>query len=323
MDARLKQAVAVGRLGSFSKAAEAVNVTQSAVTKSVADLERRIGFPIFLRTYRGVVPTSEGRAFLERASRLLADTDELLSGSYRTDPFSGNIRIGIFPATFEWILAKPLEVLLRKHPRVVVNITSGSKESGVQLLDQGDIDVAIGVESEFAGRPRFSLEYISTISASMFVRHNHPLLEIRAPAPEDIARHDLVVSSKMRGWDLSPYPKLSRIYSQAEPTRIHKIENFSLQCKVVENTDAVGFADHEITRTEYFRSRFSVVEGFEAVASARIVCAVREQWTPKAGVSALIALLQQVHGDGKLHGDMEGRLFEQECAALPGRRKAD
>ena len=95
MDARLKQAVAVGRLGSFSKAAEAVNVTQSAVTKSVADLERRIGFPIFLRTYRGVVPTSEGRAFLERASRLLADTDELLSGSYRTDPFSGNVRIGI------------------------------------------------------------------------------------------------------------------------------------------------------------------------------------------------------------------------------------
>ncbi|WP_316149095.1 LysR family transcriptional regulator [Cupriavidus sp. BIC8F] len=43
MDARLRQAVAVGRFGSFSKAADAVGVTQSAVTKSVADLKRRLG----------------------------------------------------------------------------------------------------------------------------------------------------------------------------------------------------------------------------------------------------------------------------------------
>ncbi len=315
MDVRLKQAVAVGRFGSFSKAAEAVNVTQSAVTKSVADLERRIGFPIFLRTSRGVVPTSEGRAFLERASRLLADTDELLSGAGRTDPFGGNLRIGIFPATFEWMLAKPLEVLVQRHPRLMVDITTGPKERGVQLLDQGDIDVAIGLESTFADKVRFRLESIATIAASIFVRRGHPLLQVRTPGAADIAQYNMVLSGQL--WDLSVYPMLAQIYGRAGPARFHKIENFSLQCKVIENTDAMGFVDHAITQTDYFQSRFAVLEGFEGVTNARIVCAVREQWTPKAAVNALIAILQEVHAGGMLNSDVDSRLFGHECAALP------
>ncbi len=315
MDVRLKQAVAVGRFGSFSKAAEAVNVTQSAVTKSVAELERRVGFPIFLRTSRGVVPTSEGRAFLERASRLLSDTDELLSGAGRTDPFSGNLRIGIFPPTFEWMLAKPLEVLVRRHPRLLLDITSGAKERGVQLLDQGDIDVALGLASTFADKARFRVEPIATISAALFVRRGHPLHALAAPLAADMARYDMVLPTQI--WDLSLYPILSRIYGQAEPNRVHRIENFSLQCKVIENTDAFGVVDLEITKTEYFRSRFAVVAGMEAPATAGIVCAMREQWTPKAGVGALVAILQQVHAEGLLNSDIQSRLFGHECAALP------
>ncbi|WP_140951636.1 LysR family transcriptional regulator [Cupriavidus pinatubonensis] len=314
MDARLKQAVAVGRFGSFSKAAEAVNVTQSAVTKSVAELERRLGFPIFIRTSRGVVPTSEGRAFLERASRLIADTDELLSGALRTDPFSGSLRIGIFPTTFEWMLAKPLEVLVQRHPRLLLDITSGTKERGVQLLDQGDVDVAIGLESAFGDKARFKLEYIATISASIFVRRGHPLLELEAPVASDIARYDMVLPGQL--WDLSLYPILSQIYGQAEAVRFHRIENFSLQCKVIENTDAMGFVDQAITRTDYFQSRFAVLQGLETATTAGIVCAVREQWTPKAGVGALVDILQRVHAEGMLNSDIQNRLFGHECAAL-------
>lgn len=315
MDARLKQAVAVGRFGSFSKAAEAVNVTQSAVTKSVADLERRVGFPIFLRTSRGVVPTSEGLAFLERASRLLADADELLSGTNHTDPFNGNLRIGIFPTTFEWMLAKPLEILVQRHPRLLLDITSGTKERGVQLLDQGDIDVAISLESTFSDKARFRLEHIAAISAAIFVRHGHPLLAIDSPGAAHVAQYDMVLPTQI--WDLSLYPMLSRIYGHSEANRIHRIESFSLQCKVVENTDAFGFVDLEITKTAYFQSRFAVLTGIETPATAAIVCAVREQWTPKPSVNALVAILQQVHADGLLNSDIQSRLFGHECAALP------
>ena len=79
-----------------------------------------------------------------------------MSGTSRTDPFSGSLRIGILPTTFEWMLARPLEVLVQRHPRLLLDITSGTKERGVQLLDQGDIDVAIGLESTFSDKARFS-----------------------------------------------------------------------------------------------------------------------------------------------------------------------
>ncbi|MFN6935087.1 MAG: LysR family transcriptional regulator, partial [Tsuneonella sp.] len=67
LDSRLKHAVAVGQLRSFSRAADAVGVTQSAVTKSVAELERHLGYSLFHRTSRGAMPTEEGREFIDRA----------------------------------------------------------------------------------------------------------------------------------------------------------------------------------------------------------------------------------------------------------------
>ena len=77
LDSRLKYAVAVARIGSFTGAANAVGVTQSAVTKSVADLEQQLGIALFNRTSRGILVTPEGRDFIDRAARLLADADDL------------------------------------------------------------------------------------------------------------------------------------------------------------------------------------------------------------------------------------------------------
>jgi len=65
LDSRLRYAVAVARVGSFSGASKAVGVTQSAITKSVADLEQQLGFAIFNRTSRGVAMTPEGRDFID------------------------------------------------------------------------------------------------------------------------------------------------------------------------------------------------------------------------------------------------------------------
>ena len=74
--AAMETFVRVVETGSFSGAAKAVGVTQSAVTKSVADLEQQVGFAIFNRTSRGVAMTPEGRDFIDRAARLLADALE-------------------------------------------------------------------------------------------------------------------------------------------------------------------------------------------------------------------------------------------------------
>ncbi|MCF8504443.1 MAG: LysR family transcriptional regulator, partial [Caulobacter sp.] len=177
MDARLKHAVAVGRLGSFSRAAEAAGVTQSAVTKNVADLEQQLGFALFNRTSRGAVVTEAGRDFIDRAARLLADGAELMGdGGRKADPFRGVLRIGVFPGSIEWMLMEPLTALLQRYPDLRFDIVSGTSERGVQLLTRGDIDVAFGMHAAFGAWAQFKCDRIGDLEAALFVRRDHPIL---------------------------------------------------------------------------------------------------------------------------------------------------
>ncbi|AGW89670.1 MULTISPECIES: LysR family transcriptional regulator [Cupriavidus] len=293
MDARLRQAVAVGRFGSFSKAAEAVGVTQSAVTKSVADLERQLGYPIFHRTSRGVVPTDEGRVFLERALRLLTDAAELLGPSRLSDPYAGILRVGVFPGRLEWLLAQPLGTLLSQHPSIRLDVTSGTSEQGLRMLEHGDVDIAVGLASAFEGKAQFRCQRIMTIHPCAFVRIGHPALTTgSAPAPR-LQGYPIILPSEI--WQGSTLALLSDSYGVDEAGWFHKIENFALACKVVESTDAVGVVDGTVADTPHFRERFRKLDGLRLPATP-VCCATRESWTPKPAAAELATLLAQTHG---------------------------
>ena len=177
LDSRLKYAVAVARIGSFTGAANAVGVTQSAVTKSVADLEQQLGIALFNRTSRGILVTPEGRDFIDRAARLLADADDLFRERNRgADPYAGLLRIGLFPGSMDWLINDAAIGLLKRHEGVRLEIVSGNSERAVQLLSRGDIDVAFGLEAALAGWPQFKCERIAAVDIMPFVRKDHPIL---------------------------------------------------------------------------------------------------------------------------------------------------
>ncbi|RCJ07424.1 LysR family transcriptional regulator [Cupriavidus necator] len=315
MDARLKHAVAVSRFGSFSKAADMIGITQSAATKSVAELERRLGYPIFRRTPKGVVPTEEGQVFLERALRLLADAAELL-GMPKPEPGRQTLRVGVFPATLEWLLARGIERLLTRYPEIRLDLCSGTKERGLQMLERGDVDVAIGMESMFRDRPQYQCEPIAAICPEAFVRRGHPLLAGKPPADARLTDFPLILPSEI--WHSSLYPSLARLCGDDWVGRCHKIESLALSCKVVECSDAIGLADIDFSLTEYFRERFVTLHDVCQIPPVRIDCAVRKQWEPKAAAKALIAMLQAMHADGRPRSDMGNRILAHELAAPRG-----
>ena len=75
---KLRQIVAIDRAGSLSAASKVLYVSQSTLTKAVADVEQDLGLAIFHRTARGVSATPEGRKFLNRAERIVADFEMLV-----------------------------------------------------------------------------------------------------------------------------------------------------------------------------------------------------------------------------------------------------
>jgi len=294
LDSRLQYVVAVARAGSFTAAAQALGITQPAITKSIADLEREIGYGIFYRTARGVIMTEDGRNFVDRVARLLEDAREILSGSMqRKDPFAGVLRIGVGPASLEWRLLDPLTELLRRHPGIRYDITSATFETVVQLLRTGGVDVALGFDAAFGEWSDLHREPMGGLEVELFVRKGHPLLHKATVRVADLADYDFVAPSDSR-----PYGDSIRdIYLSRNvrwEDRIHRVDYFPLVRRLVATSDAIGIATRIHSQTANFRARFEPLSGVDLWPPSPLCCARRARWEPKPAVRAFIAAIRQV-----------------------------
>jgi DNA-binding transcriptional LysR family regulator len=289
IDPRLKYVVAAVQRGSFTRAAQAIGVTQSAVTKSIGELERQIGYPIFLRTARGAILTEEGREFVDRATRLLEDAQDLLrEPGAREDPYAGVLRIGVCPASLEWQLVGPVTALITRHPAIRFHISGSSFERMAQQLRGGAVDVAIGFEDAFADHSDFERQPLAPLKTTIFVRKGHPLLELTSPSAADVAQFEYVTPSESR-----PYGARFRDVYESQGidsrTKIHVVDYFPLVKRIVGNSNAIGVVAIPYTQTAAFQKRFAVVDVVSRFPHAPLCCAIRAKREPKLAVRAFIS----------------------------------
>lgn len=292
LDRRLNHVVATARYGSFTAAAEHVGVTQSALTKSIAELERQIGYQIFERTSRGVIVTERGELFVERAGRLLDDTRSLLEGATAGhDPYADVLRVGVCPNSLEYLLLEPVSALVQRHPKVRTEVSGASFDRVLQQLRTGSIDIAIGYDAAFSEHPDVEREHLTYPQIAFFVRNGHPLLKRPDVTLEDLAEFELVSPSESRPYDAF----IREIYEarRIDPrTKVHKVDYFPLACRIVANTNAMSFVEISYARREAFQRYFSTLPPGEVMPSSPICCAVRRRWPPRPVVRAFIQACQ-------------------------------
>jgi DNA-binding transcriptional LysR family regulator len=135
--------------GSFASAAERLNLTSSAVSKSVARLEERLGVRLFERTTRSLALTDAGSAFYETCVRILRELAEAeaILAAQKLDPM-GRIRIDL-PATFGRLAVLPIVTRLCEHyPNLLPHVTFTDRF--VDIVEEGvDVAVRIGAMSEW------------------------------------------------------------------------------------------------------------------------------------------------------------------------------
>jgi len=292
LDPRLNHLVAVARLGSFTAAARSIGVTQSAVTKGVADLERQLGFAIFHRTARGVLLTERGRDFVERAARLLEDARDLLRGdASKDDRYAGVLRIGVCPAMLEWQLVNPIAQLVRRYPSTRFDITGSSFERMIQQLRNGAVDVAFGFDAAFREWPDIARQPIGELEVMLFVRKGHPLLAEPVITRDMLARYPFVSPSDSR-----PYGAVIReVYeTKAVESRVylHITDHFPLVRQIVASSDAVAVVAATHAHRAAFRRQFETLP-LDLFSSAPLCCAVRARWEPSPAARAFIAAMHE------------------------------
>lgn len=287
---KLRYVLAVDRAGAISAAARDLNITQSAVTKAVADIEAELGFAVFERRARGVVATLAGREFIDRAARILSDMDQLVS-----DARSGRetrdrvLRIGIAPPSLEGLMNRAVRHLVLNHPEVRVHLRGVTFETGMQLLRQGDLDTLIAPEHGLMREAGFATEPLPPLRARMFARKGHPLSGRPVTAAE-LARYP-IISPDLSGPHVWPLLGVLE-HLEGDPVRqLHILENFPMASGIIERTDALGVVVDSFVQSHAFRSRFEVI-AFDMGVPLPMVLASRAESAPARAMGWLRAALR-------------------------------
>ncbi|MBY5377279.1 LysR family transcriptional regulator [Rhizobium leguminosarum] len=130
--------------GSLSRAALALSINQSALSRHMRNLEEELGLSLFYRNGRGVTLTSHGKRLLERASRALEEI-ELAKQEAANARASGleSVVIGMTPSVGR-LLVRPLALeLINTHPNMKLRFVEGFSGDLIEWLERGRLDMAV------------------------------------------------------------------------------------------------------------------------------------------------------------------------------------
>ncbi|KAF0280581.1 LysR family transcriptional regulator [Spiribacter aquaticus] len=147
----LRTFLAISETGSFSRAAQQIHRTPSAVSMQIKRLEEMLGRALFVREPRQVHLTPEGETMLGYARQLLEINDEAV-GQFLSPQVGGTVRLGAPDDLGTRVLPGILSLFSRSYPAVQVNVRVGRSPDLMRRLDIGELDIALLV-AEAGNRP--------------------------------------------------------------------------------------------------------------------------------------------------------------------------
>ncbi len=141
---QLEFALAVSKHRHFKRAAEECNISQSALSLGIAELEKQLDTQIFERNNKQVLITPIGEDILERAKRIFSEVNDLTTRAHsHQTPLAYPMTIGIIPTIAPYLLPKVLPTLKTAYPEFRMNVVEKQTERLLEKVRFGHIDTAI------------------------------------------------------------------------------------------------------------------------------------------------------------------------------------
>ena len=136
--------ISIAETGSFSKAAMAHTIAQSALSRRIRDLEQDLGVALFYRNGRGVVVTEAGETFLARARSILSDVAQIRQDLNATQTtLQGVVTLGVPPSVGLVLLAPLLSQIRSDYPGIQMRVLEGFSGYVAEWLASGRVDLAV------------------------------------------------------------------------------------------------------------------------------------------------------------------------------------
>jgi DNA-binding transcriptional LysR family regulator len=165
---------AVMLLGSMTKAAEALQISQPAVSRLMADLQEIIGFPLFRRTRHGTIPTADARRFEIEVTSLFSGLDELTERARAIRNLEiGELRIGTISLYGNGLLPRIIGDFVKLHPGINVTLEIDTHERIVDWLHSRRCE--IGLVSLPGSSGELTVHKLAAEPAVCVMPQGHPL----------------------------------------------------------------------------------------------------------------------------------------------------
>ncbi|HEY1802054.1 MAG TPA: LysR substrate-binding domain-containing protein [Terriglobales bacterium] len=191
----LRAFLTVARVNNFTRAANELNVSQSALTVQIRQLEEALGVTLFDRSKRRVALTQAGREMLAPLERILIDTEAVirhtrdLAGLRR-----GIVSIAVLPSIAAGLLPRVLQQFTEKHPAIPVQVRDLVAERVIDAVKREEVDFGIGTRVK-ADRDLTTTQ-LFTDRLSAFVPKNHLLARRSRITLKELIQYPLVLTSK-------------------------------------------------------------------------------------------------------------------------------
>ena len=177
----------------ITRAAEALQVSQPAVSNAIRDLEQELNVKLFYRVKKKMAITKEGEYFYEKSLQIISEVDALSSSMKEMAENGYLIRIGISPIFNTLYFPQIIMSFRAKYPSIKLSIEEcGSITCRTKVLNN-ELDLAIAVTNDIT-TPRLNTRDILSTRLVYVVSKNHPLSGLQSVTVEDIGDAPMILS---------------------------------------------------------------------------------------------------------------------------------
>ncbi len=294
--------LAIARERNLGRAAERLNLSQPAVSKTLTELESLANARLVERGRHGARLTPAGEHFLRHAvgvAQAMEQAAAALQG--HTAPPARILTLGALPTVASGLLPDALVRLRALHPQTGVRLHTATNQPLLSALKAGQLDCVIGRMAEPAMMQGLSFELLYAEPLVMAVRPQHPLLRDRTASPQAVLEYPLVVAPA------GTVPRLhTDTYFDAHalhvPANCTETLSVSVARLLVRRSDAVWItpafaARDDLTRGELAGLPLTLANAEEPVGLLR-----RSASEPSEAVEALAEILRELTRAGALTG---------------------
>lgn len=262
MDLRsLRHVVTLARLLSYTKAADALGLSQSALSRSIQAIEQRAKVRLFDRDRGGVHLTAVGRDFAERAAALLREADDLDRLLARAaGGAEGEVAFGMAPLPAAALLPQVLSHSLAAHPDLRSQIAVRSAQALLALLLAEKIEFFVSAEGQVPNPAPVKSTVLGWFPTSYIVRAGHPLLTEPGAAAGDFP---LIIAAAVE----QSRPSAEGAYANGAPQVV--LEDYGALVRLTETSDAVWLSSTFAVAEEIAAGRLAVLPAAPGQPGAR------------------------------------------------------